>query len=82
MVMNRLPAPSAESAVMLPLISAGNCGPTANFAQSAGSNFNPSGSFCAASILGSMPVIGTSVTVNSGPNDDFTSATFAMLAVC
>jgi hypothetical protein len=81
MVMNRLPAPSAVTAAMLPFSPSGTARPLANFAQSAGSNVTPCGSDCGASRRGSMPVGSTFVTVNSGPKLDVRSATRAMSPV-
>ena len=47
---------------MLPSVPGGTSCPVANLAHAGGSNFNPSGSFCPVSSLGSIPVLGTSVT--------------------
>lgn len=53
-------------------------GPAATFAQFAGSNVNPSGSFRPASSLGSIPRSLMSLTLKSGPKLDLTSTTLLM----
>ena len=58
--------------------SGGMSGPTAAFAQLAGSKVSPSGSLRADSSLGSIALSLMSVTLNSGPKLDLTSATLAM----
>src|SRR5208283_1089978 len=78
MTTNRLPLPSAETAAILPCKSGGISGPTAAFAQFAGSKVSPSGSFRADSSLGSIALSVMSVTLYSGPKLDFTSATLLM----
>jgi len=65
MAMKRLPFPSADTAAMLPCRPGGTSWPTTNFAQSLGSNFIPSGSLWGESTLGSIPVLGISVTLKS-----------------
>ena len=83
MVMNRLPSPSAETRGHVALDARPGTAVRRRTSRSRpGRTSIPRAVSAPASTLGSMPVIGTSVTVNSGPNDDFTSATFAMLAVC
>src|SRR6478735_3810003 len=76
--MNRLPAPSAVTADMLPLSPGGSAKPVANLPQSGGSNVTPGGSVCGVSSRGSMPVGATVLTLNSGANIDFTSASLEM----
>src|ERR1700756_4443936 len=80
MTTNRLPLPSAETAAIFPCKSAGMSGPTATFAQFAGSKVSPSGSFRADSSWGSIALSEMSVTLYSGPKLDFTSATLLMSA--
>src|ERR1700739_518612 len=80
MTTNRLPLPSAETAAMLPCKSGGISGPTAAFAQFAGSKVSPAGSLRADSSWGSIALSEISVTLYSGPKLDFTSATLLMSA--
>ena len=63
---------------MLPCRSGGMSGPTAAFAQFAGSKVSPSGSLRADSSLGSIARSVMSVTLYSGPKLDFTSETLLM----
>src|SRR5271166_430061 len=81
MTTKRLPLPSADTAAILPSKPGGMSGPNATFAQFAGSNCRPSGSFREAKNAGSMARGLMSVTVNSGPKVGFTSATLPMSAV-
>jgi hypothetical protein len=56
-------------------------GPSATFAQFAGSNASPSGSFRDEKNPGSMALVATSVTLNSGPKVGFSSKTLPISAV-